>query len=115
MRTKFWTITAMAVAAALGGCADGVGAMFADPARYAAYHCNDMVNQWASLNQREGQLRDLMLRASEGTGGTVIGTMSYRPQYEQTLTEKKLLQRAAAEKKCDLTPDSKYQSDNSIR
>jgi len=56
-----------------------------------------------------------MLRASEGTGGTVIGALTYRPEYEQIITEKRMLRRAAVEKKCDLAPQSNYQSDNSIR
>jgi hypothetical protein len=107
---------ALAVTAmALGGCADGVGTIFADPGRYSAFHCNDMVSRWSYLNTREKQLAGLMTRASEGPGGTVIGTMAYRPEYEQVLTERHMLQRAAAEKKCDLQPPSKYQSDNTIR
>jgi hypothetical protein len=99
----------------LAGCSDGIGTMFADPGRYSVFHCKDMVARWAELNTRENQLGDLMLRASQGTGGTVIGAMAYRPEYEQVLTEKRMLKRAAVEKKCDLAPQSNYQSDGTIR
>ena len=108
-----WAATAIVLAGCTGG--DGIGTILADPGRYSAFRCNDMAVRWTYLNTRERQLGDLMLRASEGTGGTVIGAIAYRPEYEQTLSEKRLLRRAAAEKKCDLTPPSNYQSDNVVR
>lgn len=109
--------TTWAVAAiVLAGCSgDGIGTIFTDPGRYLAFHCPDMVGRWAYLNTREKQLGDLMLKANEGAGGTVIGTLAYRPEYEQILTEKRMLQRAAVEKKCDLVPQANYQSDNIVR
>jgi hypothetical protein len=108
---------AAAIVAALGGCArgDGVGAIFVDPGRYTSYHCKDMVVRWSFLNTREQQLRDLIARAREGTGGAVIGTLAYRQEYEQVLAEKNLLRRTAIDKKCDLQPASMYQSDDVIR
>jgi hypothetical protein len=45
-----------------------------------------------------------MLRASEGSGGALIGNLSYRTDYEAAVGEEKVLRRAAAEKKCDLPP-----------
>jgi hypothetical protein len=111
--TLTWVATAIVLAGCTGG--DGIGTILVDPGRYSAYHCNDMVARWTYLNMREKQLGDLMLRANEGTGGTVIGAMAYRPEYEQILTEKRMLRRAAVEKKCDLVPQSNYQSDNTIR
>ena len=45
-----------------------------------------------------------MLRASEGSGGALIGNLTYRPDYESAVGEEKVLRRAAAEKKCDLPP-----------
>ena len=108
-----WAVTAIVLAGCTSG--DGIGTILADPGRYSAFHCKDMADRWISLNTRENQLGDLMLRASQGTGGTVIGAMAYRPEYEQILTEKRMLKRAAVEKKCDLAPQSNYQSDNIVR
>jgi hypothetical protein len=54
-----------------------------------------------------------MEKANQTTGGTVIGAMAYRADYESTLTEEKLVQRQAAEKKCEI--GTTFQSDQSIR
>jgi hypothetical protein len=45
-----------------------------------------------------------MARASEGGGGALIGTMSYRMDYERAIDEEKVLRRVAAEKNCNLPP-----------
>ncbi len=102
-------------AAALGGCGlnDGPGAVLVDPGHYSAYHCDDLAKRWQELLTREKELRGLMDKASEGGGGTVIGSLAYRTDYESVLTEERLVQRAAADRKCAFTPD--YQSDHTIR
>jgi hypothetical protein len=101
-------------AIALGGCSleDGPGTLMVDPGRYSVYHCNDLSKRWTELRKREKELRSLMDKASEGGGGTVIGALAYRSDYETTLTEEKLVQREAAEKKCDLS--QAFQSDQDI-
>jgi hypothetical protein len=106
---------AAALALALAGCAtgDGVGVVFADPAKYNAYHCDDMVAEWKSLRSREKELANLISRASVGTGGTVIGALAYRSDYETVMTEQRMLQRAAVAKKCEL--EARRQSDDGIR
>ena len=55
-----------------------------------------------------------MDKASEGGGGSVIGALSYRPDYEKQLGDEKVLRRTAAEKKCALEPPA-FESDQSIR
>jgi hypothetical protein len=105
-------------AVALGGCGfnDGPGVLIIDPGRYNNYHCNDLIARSKQLIKREQELRWLMDKASEGAGGTVIGTLAYRSDYESVRSEEKLLQRDAAEKKCDLVaPPSNFQSDQTIR
>jgi hypothetical protein len=122
------------IAGTLVGCSmsDGVGSFMINPARYAAYHCNAFASRLSELIEQQNDLRNLMDKASEGGGGSVIGTLSYRSDYEKALSEEKLLRRTAAEKKCQLpasatpapeasvlpppssTPAS-YQSDQTIR
>jgi hypothetical protein len=113
------TVLVGAVAAvALAGCgfSDGPGTLIVDPGKYSVYHCNDLVARSKYLLSREQELRGLMDKASEGGGGTVIGALAYRSDYESVKSEQKLLQRTAAEKKCDLVaPASNYQSDQTIR
>ena len=104
------------LAVACAGCSlnDGVGPFIVDPGRYSAYHCKDLVERLKALTTRQTELRDLMAKASEGGGGTVIGTLSYRPEYEKDLGEEKVLRRTAADKKCALEPPT-FESDQSIR
>lgn len=102
-------------ATALSGCglSDGVGGLLVDPARYSAYHCKELIEESQNLAKREKQLRDLMDKASEGGGGTIIGTLAYRTDYDTVLEQQKLLKRTAAEQKCELVPT--YSSDRTIR
>ncbi|MDR3421590.1 MAG: hypothetical protein P4L80_10175 [Xanthobacteraceae bacterium] len=103
-------------AAVLAGCSsrDGLGSFIVDPGHYSVYHCKDFAPKLTSLVAREQLLRSLMDRASEGSGGAVIGNLSYRAEYEDVLGEEKVLRRAAAEKNCDLASPA-FQSDQSIR
>jgi hypothetical protein len=109
------TSTILMCTVALAGCGldDGPGSFVVDPGRYSVYHCKDLAARWVVLQGRESDLRNLMAKASEGDGGAVIGTLAYRADYEAVLTEEKLVQRQAMEKKCDLVPT--YQSDQTIR
>jgi hypothetical protein len=104
-------------AAALGGCAgmgDGVGSLMVDPARYAGYHCKDLVGEWTSLTAQEKRLRELINKANEGgAAGTVVGAVAYRSDYETVLERQKIVQRAAAQQNCALKPV--YSSDSTIR
>jgi hypothetical protein len=100
---------------ALAGCgfANGPGSFVVDPGHYNAYHCNELVTRWKALNDREKELRNLMDKASAGGGGTVIGAVAYGTDYQTVLTEKKLVQQQAAEKKCELAQT--FQSDQTVR
>jgi len=108
-------------AGALGGCGvseQGIGTLTLDPGQYVLYHCNDLVGRLKGLINREKELRNLMDKAGESTGGALIGALSYGTEYETVLSEQKLVRRVAAEKKCDLGPlgpRPTYQSDQTIR
>jgi hypothetical protein len=106
--------TLLLAAAALSGCgSDGAASLLVDPARYSAYHCKELIAESANLAAREKKLRDLMDKASEGGGGTIIGTLAYRSDYETVLEQERMLKRTAAEQKCELVPT--YSSDHTIR
>jgi hypothetical protein len=109
-------ILALAIgAAALAGCgvSGGVGSLMVDPARYAAYNCKDLVTEWGNLANREKELRGLIDKANESSGGTVIGAFAYRSDYETVLARQKLVQGQAAEEHCQLV--TTYSSDQTIR
>lgn len=113
--SRSFLLCAAAVGMTLAGCGlgNGPGSFLVDPGRYEAYHCNDLVTRWKQLTDREKDLRALMDKASQSGTGAVIGAVAYRSDYEGVLTEEKLVQREAAEKKCELT--TTFQSDQSIR
>jgi hypothetical protein len=100
---------------ALTGCGlnSDPGSVLVDSGTYLPYHCSDLIDQWGKLLKREQELRQLMGRASQGGGGTVIGALSYGTEYQTVETQKKLLQREAAVKNCELVHD--FQSDQTIR
>jgi hypothetical protein len=104
-------------AIALAGCGmtDSMGSFWVDPARYTAYRCKDLAVEAKNLADREKQLRDLMSKASEGTGGAVIGTLTYRSDYQTVLEQEKLLKRTTAEKNCPPATTTTYTSDQTIR
>jgi hypothetical protein len=113
--SRSFLLCAAAAGMALAGCGggNGPGSWLVDPGRYEAYHCNDLVTRWKALTDRERDLRALMDKASQSGTGAVIGAVAYRTDYESILTEEKLVQRQASEKKCELT--TTFQSDQSIR
>ncbi|MGB6536751.1 MAG: twin-arginine translocation pathway signal [Xanthobacteraceae bacterium] len=112
----------MLAAVPLGGCGigtDGVSALMVDPARYDGFNCKQLSSQWNELLVREKQLRNFMDKADEGGGGTVIGALAYRGDYQTVLEDKKVLQRTAAERQCQLTATPAaapaFTSDQTIR
>jgi hypothetical protein len=99
-------LVGLLAAALLSGCStgDAVSTVMIDPAHYSVYHCDGLQARLKALQSREQELSNLMLRASEGGGGALIGNLTYRADYENALGEEKVLRRTAAEKKCDLPP-----------
>ena len=87
----------------LAGCSTS-SSLLVDPGRYSVYHCDAMPGKLAGIEERQRELSNLMARASDGAGGALIGTMSYRADYESAIEEEKVLRRAAAEKNCNLPP-----------
>jgi hypothetical protein len=100
---------------ALSGCGagNGPGQLLVAPGTYDAYHCKDLTQVWDQLNKRETELRANMDRASQGTGGTVIGAAAYGTDYQVVLTQKKMVQQEAAAKNCELVKS--FQSDQTVR
>jgi hypothetical protein len=105
-------------AAALAGCGstsgNGLGQfILVDPSQYDVYHCKDLADTWTALNKREAELRAEMDRANQTAGGKVVGVVAYGSDYQTVLTQKKMVQQKAAEKKCELTQT--FQSDQTVR
>jgi hypothetical protein len=115
MTPRFFPIILFSIQALIvGSCADdGPGTIWVDPGKFAIYKCDDLARRWKDLSTRENELRNLIEKANDSTAGAVVGSIAYRSDYEAVLSEEKLLQRIAADKKCTFMQD--YQSDHLIR
>lgn len=107
----------VSAAAALAGCgsaSNGLGQfILVDPSQYDVYHCKDLSDTWIALNKREAELRAQIDRDNQTAGGKVVGAVAYGSDYQTVLTQKKMVQQKAAEKKCELTQT--FQSDQTVR
>ena len=75
----------------LSGCAtnDAATTFMIDPAHYSVYHCDGLQARLKALQARQQELSNLMVRASEGSGGALIGNLTYRADYENVLGGRK--------------------------
>jgi hypothetical protein len=87
--------------------------VFADPAKYLYYSCDQIAVQLRNWSKREEELRLLMEKAEQGTGGAVVNLIAYKADYVAATEELKLLDKAAREKNCQ-TPGS-WRSNGAIR
>lgn len=100
----------------LGGCgASSVATWIDDPGKYSAYHCKELAGKQKELAKRAQDLRDLMAKADDGSGGSVVGALSYRTNYEVVVGDQKLVEHEAVEKKCDFISPPVTDSDRVIR
>jgi hypothetical protein len=140
MSRGFASSAVFGVACMLFGCtSNDSGELLIDPGRYAVYKCDDLAARWKIVSAREKELRGLMDRAAQTSGGAVVGSLAYRVDYDAAVSDERLLQRTAAEKNCGLpfqtpsiqaqplqaqsaqppaaapSPSPQYQSDQGIR
>ncbi|HEY4858922.1 MAG TPA: hypothetical protein VII14_03170 [Xanthobacteraceae bacterium] len=59
-----------------------------------------MALQRKTWTTREQELKQLMDRAEQGTGGTVVNVLAYKADYVAATEELKVLERAARSKHC---------------
>jgi hypothetical protein len=114
---RAWPAALVLIAGTVSGCA-GVGdetlggALGADPGKYVPYSCGDVDTAISSTTIRITELEQLIARASQGTGGTVMATIAYRSEYNQARSQLRVLKAAAAEKQCVV--NSEYLSRRSV-
>ena len=87
-------------------------AFTADPGKYTLYSCRDVDTAMSTTTARITELEQLIARASQGTGGTVMAAVAYRSEYNQARSQLRALKVAAAEKQCVV--NSEYSSERSV-
>jgi hypothetical protein len=99
----------------LSGCAvsNNPLTVFADPGKYDYNTCEQIGGQKKYWTGREQELRQLMGKAEQSTGGAVVSALAYKADHVAAQEELKVLEAAARSKNCD-TPD-KWRSNTVVR
>jgi hypothetical protein len=79
-------------------CTSSVGnsvTFFSDPGKYQFSSCEQLAKQRKDWSEKEQDLRLLMERAEQGTGGVVVNVIAYKADYVAATEELKVLENAA--------------------
>ena len=109
---------ALIFSALLAACASELqnpltGGFFADSGKYEFYSCEQLLPQRTFYAKREQELKLLMEKARQGTGGAMISVVAYQGEYTATQEELKVIDATARLKKCS-TP-ANWASTSAIR
>jgi hypothetical protein len=100
----------------LAACASAIESpftVFADPGKYEWHSCEQLLPQRKYWETREQELKLLMDRARQATGGAAISVVAYQGDYVMAREELKVIDATARAKKCKMPGD--WQSDSVIR
>lgn len=75
--------------------------VFADPAKYQYSTCESIGKQRQTWVSRERELKQLMDRAEQSAGGTVVNVLAYKADHTAASEELQLLETAARAKNCE--------------
>jgi hypothetical protein len=87
--------------------------VFADPAKYDYFNCEQLAAQRTVRKARDQELKSLMEKAERSTGGTFVNVIAYKAEYTEVQEDLKLIERAARTKKCG-GPEN-WQSNSAVR
>jgi hypothetical protein len=86
--------------AACSSAGDNPFTPFADPGTYAYYPCDQILGQLGYWRSKEQELKLLMEKAGQATGGAVINVIAYQTDYARARDEIKVLEATARIKNC---------------
>jgi len=106
---------ALLAAACLSACSSVVNTptIFADPGKYQYNTCEQIAGQRKFWSTREQELRTLMDKAEQGTGGAVVNVLAYKADHVAANEELKVLESTARSKNCD-NPEN-WRSNSAVR
>jgi len=88
----------------LSACAPaamGPVTVFADPGKYEYHSCEQIAAQRTYWAGRELEMKLLMDKADQGTGGAVVNVIAYQGDYVLAREELKVIDATARAKNCD--------------
>jgi hypothetical protein len=115
---RLWALLAGALltGALLAGCStagDNPFTVFADPGKYEFYSCDQITAQRKHWSTREQELRTLMTKAEQDTGGVIVNVLAYKADHVAASEELKVLEATARSKNCE-TP-ANWRSNSAVR
>jgi hypothetical protein len=79
--------------------------VFADPGVYQFFNCEQLAAQRTARKARAQELKLLMDKAEQSTGGAFVNLIAYRGEYVTAQEDLKVIEATARIKKCNL-PDN---------
>jgi hypothetical protein len=80
--------------------ADNPFTPFADPGTYAYHNCEQIVALQGYWRGKEQELKMLMDKAEQSTGGAIVNVIAYQAEYAKARDELKVLEATARSKNC---------------
>jgi len=108
MRRPIAILAASLAAAFLSACSstgDNPPTIFADPGKYEWYSRDQLVPQRKLWESKEKQLKLLMDKAKQSTGGSAISVVAYQGDYVNAREELQIIDATARAKKCKMPDD----------
>ncbi len=85
--------------AIIGGCSQ-VEDLYVAPGKFSVYNCEQLAMVGQQSAARERELRSLMAKASQGSGGTIVNAVAYQNEYLAARGQLKQLEDVALQKNC---------------
>jgi hypothetical protein len=109
-------VLALSGGALLSACSsagDSRLTLFADPGLYDFYSCEQIVGQQKYWASREQELKQLMARTEQSTGGAFVNAIAYQTDYVSAREQLQVLAATARAKNCPTAEN--WSSNSSIR
>ena len=100
-------LAVICAAVLVSGCAQtDLLSPYAAPGKYDFLDCPSIASQLKGQTAREQQLRELMSRAQEGSGGSIVNAVVYQDDFNTVRANIRQLRKAAEAKHCpaDVVP-----------
>jgi hypothetical protein len=100
----------------LAGCTAAMESqftLFAEPGQYDFYDCRQLGTERTVKKRKEQELKLLMDKAEQGTGGAFVNVIAYKADYVQVQEQLKTIETTARTKNCS-SPEN-WQSNSAFR
>ena len=98
-------ISIAGIVSACAGMSDNDAfSIYAAPGKYDFLDCQSITNRLTASSARETQLKELIARANEAAGGSIVSAIVYQDDYNTVRADIRALRKAADEKKCSAAP-----------